>query len=102
MQGSIQNSSPLDIKKDKRTIHDIKLAEMHMKRRVPQLYLSKNAKLGGQEGKMNDFNSALKKSLLSPRKHRYIATLREQALLNRAGSFSPKQSRNKTLVNQSI
>ena len=33
-------------KKENRTIQDNKLADMHMKRRVPQLYLSRATKNG--------------------------------------------------------
>ena len=62
-----------------------------MKRRVPQLYMSRDVR-EGYGGKMNDFNSQLKKSLLTPRKHRYIATKHEQELLERA-SLSPKSLR---------
>ena len=62
-------------KKDRRTLNDVKLADMHMKRRVPQLYLSDEGKIGNTN--MNEFNSQLKKSLLSPKKHRYVATKHE-------------------------
>ena len=81
-------TSPTKKHRQQKTIKDIKLADMHMKRRAPQLYLSSEVR-DGQKGKMNDFNSQLKKSLLTPRKHRYIATKHEQELMERA-SLSPK------------
>ena len=49
-------TSPNKKNLQQKTIKDIKLADMHMKRRVPQLYLSKDVR-DGFEGKMNDFNS---------------------------------------------
>lgn len=69
-------NSPTLRKKEKRTLQDIKLAEMHMKRRVPQLYLSKDNK-EGKIVKMNDFNRILNKSLMSPTKGRYVKTRHE-------------------------
>ena len=46
---------------------------MHMKRNLPQLYLSRDVR-EGRSGSMNDFNVVLKKSLLSPQRHRYVQT----------------------------
>ena len=64
--------------------HEIKLADMHMKRRAPHLYLSKKAREGGQAGGLNEFNSILKQSLMNPRKSRQIATMHEMDDLERA------------------
>lgn len=52
------------------------MASMHMKRHMPQIYMSKKVK-EGKSGNMNDFNAMLKKSLLSPRKQRYVTTKHE-------------------------
>ena len=61
---------------DKKNKNEIKIDMMHMKRKLPQLYLS-NEERQGKTGSINAFNAVLKKSLLSPQKHRYIATDRE-------------------------
>ena len=60
---------------------------MHMKRKVPHLYLSpiEDPKLN-----LNDFNHVLKSSLLSPQKYRYVATKHEQEALQRQ-SVTQKQ-----------
>ena len=50
-------------RKDKRNADELKLIEMHMKRRVPQLYLNTQGK---QREKLSDFNDVMKQSLLSP------------------------------------
>lgn len=70
------HSTAAECDKEKRTLQEVKLADMHMKRRVPQIYLSRDVKQG-KVSNMNDFNSVLKKSLLSPQKQRYIATMQE-------------------------
>ena len=44
---------------------------------MPQLYLSKQVKEGRAPVALNDFNAMLKKSLLCPRKQRYVTTKRE-------------------------
>ena len=60
-------------KNDKRISSDVKVADMHMKRRVPQLYMSVDMK-EGRGGHLNEFNSMLQKSLLSPKRQRFIST----------------------------
>lgn len=72
-------------------MHDAKLADMHMKRRVPQLYLSKDVRDGKLE-KMNDFNRILNKSLMSPTKGRYVKTRHEQESLDRSAA-SPRSKK---------
>ena len=73
--------------------HEIKLADMHMKRRAPHLYMSKKVRDGGRAGGLNEFNSILKQSLMSPKKSRQIATLREMEDLERA-SISRRERNN--------
>ena len=55
-----------------------RLADLHIKRRVPQLYLSKCLRDGSQGKQLNEFNSVLKDSLLTPQRHRQVMTLKEQ------------------------
>lgn len=45
----------------------MKMNEMHMKRKVPELYLSQNVRDGSLKN-MNKFNQALRESLLTPQK----------------------------------
>ena len=62
---------------------EIKIADMHMKRRAPHLYLTKKAREGGPAGSLNEFNQILKQSLMSPKKTRAIATMHEMDDLER-------------------
>ena len=73
--------------------HEIKLADMHMKRRAPHLYLSKKVREGGRAGSLNEFNSILKQSLMSPKKTRQIATMHEMEDLERT-SLSRRERMN--------
>ena len=61
---------------------EVKLMELHMKRKIPQLYLSKDLR-EGKTAKMNEFNSILQSSLLSPKKQRYVTTKHEQDSIDR-------------------
>lgn len=53
-----------------------KMSEMHMKRHMPQIYISSN-KDKKDDSSMNDFNVMLKKSLLTPCRQRYVTTTQE-------------------------
>ena len=64
--------------------------DMHMKRNLPQLYLSRDAR-EGRSGSMNDFNVVLKKSLMSPQKQRYIQTKLEQDTIERQRAFTTRR-----------
>ena len=68
------------------------MAEMHMKRHMPQIYLSKQVKEGRAPVALNDFNAMLKKSLLCPRKQRYVSTKREHQAMEKL-SKSPRNNR---------
>ena len=46
-------------RKDRKSKEEIKIDNMHMKRNLPQLYLSREAR-EGRSGSMNDFNIVLK------------------------------------------
>ena len=84
-------------------MHNVKLVEMHMKRKVPQMYISTGSR-DGKNQKLNDFNSVLKQTLLTPQRHRYVTTRREEADMDRASrkvdarelrSLDPPSSRKK-------
>ena len=49
---------------------------------------------------MNEFNTMLRNSLLSPRKHRYIATIHEQELMERASMSQPSMKNSKGAVSR--
>ena len=76
---------------------DVKLMDLHMKRKVPQLYLSKKLR-EGQTGGLNDFNSILNKSLLSPSRHRYVATKLEQESMEKSGAMTPTSKKREKLA----
>ena len=71
------------------------MAEMHMKRHMPQIYLSKQVREGRLPVSLNDFNAMLKKSLLCPRKQRYVSTRREHEAVQ---SISKSPRNNRSLV----
>ena len=49
------------------------MLQMHIKRRVPELYLNENVDID-YEIQGNDFNKVLKYALVNPQKERYIIT----------------------------
>ena len=67
--GHVSNNDRLanyrDVSKIKKSKKELKVDMMHMKRKLPQLYLTNEARQG-KIGSLNAFNAVLKKSLLSP------------------------------------
>ena len=86
-------------KGDKMLPQEIKIADMHMKRRAPHLYLSKKVREGGRAGSLNEFNTILKQSLMSPKKTRAIATMHEMEDLERT-SLSRRERKAKLTIAQ--
>ena len=69
-------------KRQKRNPQELKLLELHMKRKVPHLYLNKLTE--SRQDKLNDFNGVVRQALLSPQRHRQVATLREERILEKS------------------
>ena len=68
-------------------VQDLKLRDIHLKRRDPELYLNEDVDVDTQI-RGNVFNRVLKHSLVHPSRQRYIKTKHEREAIQRMQNLS--------------